>query len=171
MQTEYERELQTARKERLLRMGAAPHLKAIHDLNEVISEQRQLIADMDEAPDAVTEWVKRQKAINTELRSAIQESVHGRPTVRAILGATARHFNVSTMDLVSARRTAIIVYPRQIVYYLCKTLTLRSLPDIGSQLGGRDHTTILHGVRKIGHLIKCEWQVAYDVAQIEALLS
>lgn len=66
---------------------------------------------------------------------------------------TARHFNVTRGDLISARRTANVVKPRQLAMYLSKTLTLRSLPDIGRRFGGRDHTTALHAVRKIEALI------------------
>ncbi len=164
--------LHAERKERLARLGSGPQRKAIEDLNAIISEQHEIIADMDGGvPDVVAEWVERQKTINTELRFAIQESAHGRPSIRAILGATSKHFGIAVVDILSARRTANIVLPRQIAYYFCKTMTLRSLPDIGRQLGGRDHTTILHGVRKIQHLIRSDWQVAYDVAHVEALLS
>jgi chromosomal replication initiator protein len=61
----------------------------------------------------------------------------------------ATHYNVSRADLLSARRTASVVRPRQIAMYLAKVLTLRSLPEIGRRFGGRDHTTVLHAVRKI----------------------
>jgi hypothetical protein len=58
-------------------------------------------------------------------------------------------FGVKTNDLTSARRTANLVRPRQVAMYLAKTLTGRSLPEIGRRFGGRDHTTVLHGIRKI----------------------
>lgn len=77
-----------------------------------------------------------------------------RPKVEQIIRATALHFGVSRNDIISERRTASIVKPRQVAMYLCKTLTLRSLPDIGRRFGGRDHTTILHGVRKIAGMIE-----------------
>jgi chromosomal replication initiator protein len=64
----------------------------------------------------------------------------------------ARHFQVSLDDILSARRTASVVRPRQIAMYLAKVLTPRSLPDIG-RLFGRDHTTVLHAVRKITNII------------------
>ena len=65
----------------------------------------------------------------------------------------ARHYNVSKADLLSSRRTRTIVRPRQIAMYLAKVLTPRSLPEIGRRFGGRDHTTVLHAVRKIEGLI------------------
>lgn len=76
-----------------------------------------------------------------------------RPRVSFIICMVAEHFGMSKTDLISARRTRDVVRPRQIVSYLAKTMTLRSLPEIGRLLGNRDHTTILHGVRKIEDLI------------------
>lgn len=61
----------------------------------------------------------------------------------------AEHFEVAMADLSSARRQQAIVWPRQIAMYLAKQLTPRSYPDIGNRFGGRDHTTALHGVRKV----------------------
>jgi chromosomal replication initiation ATPase DnaA len=69
--------------------------------------------------------------------------------VDQIQRAVCEQYGVSRDDIVSARRTANIVRPRQVAMYLAKTLTLRSLPDIGRRFGGRDHTTVLHAVRKI----------------------
>jgi chromosomal replication initiator protein len=66
-----------------------------------------------------------------------------------IQGAVARHFNVKLSDMCSARRTMDVVEPRQVAMYLAKVMTPRSLPDIGRRFGDRDHTTILHAVRKI----------------------
>jgi hypothetical protein len=69
--------------------------------------------------------------------------------VATIQTVVADHFGIELRDMLSNRRTAHIVYPRQIAMYLAKTLTLRSLPDIGRRFAGRDHTTVLHAVRKI----------------------
>lgn len=88
-------------------------------------------------------------------------------SIDAAIYFTARHFKVSRADIKSARRTAEIVRPRQIAMFLAKTVTLRSLPEIGRRFGGRDHTTVLHAVRKIGLLVKVDWMVAHDVAWIE----
>ncbi|WP_244492202.1 chromosomal replication initiator protein DnaA [Aureimonas sp. AU12] len=72
-----------------------------------------------------------------------------RVRVEDILKFVSRHYNVSRTDILSARRTRTIVRPRQIAMYLAKTMTPRSLPEIGRRFGGRDHTTVLHAVRKI----------------------
>lgn len=82
-----------------------------------------------------------------------------------------RHFPyVNRMDLIGQRRTANVVLPRQIAMYLCKTLTPRSLPDIGRRFGGRDHTTVLHAVRKVTALIQSRPDVAEMIASITAAL-
>lgn len=90
------------------------------------------------------------------------------PPVERIVMACAKHFGVSKLDIKSARRTANVVRPRQVAMYLAKMLTLRSLPEIGYRFGGRDHTTVLHAVRKIEALVRRDWTVAHDVALIEA---
>lgn len=66
-----------------------------------------------------------------------------------ILRIVAKHYGVQRGDLLSSRRNQSIVRPRQIGMYLAKTLTSRSLPEIGRRFGGRDHTTVLHAIRKI----------------------
>ena len=75
----------------------------------------------------------------------------------------ARQYNVSRSDLLSSRRTANVVRPRQVAMYLAKTLTLRSLPEIGRRFGGRDHTTVLHAVRRIEALKVDDAQLARDL--------
>jgi hypothetical protein len=66
-----------------------------------------------------------------------------------IIDVVCEHFRCSQIDLRSQRRTAKIVEPRQIAMYLAAKITEKSLPQIGNALGGRDHTTVLHGVRKV----------------------
>lgn len=72
----------------------------------------------------------------------------GRLRVEDVIAAVCRAYGVSRADLLSQRRTAGVVHPRQIAMYLAKRLTLRSLPEIARRMGGRDHTTVLHAVRK-----------------------
>ena len=73
--------------------------------------------------------------------------------IEDIQRVVARQYNVSRSDLLSSRRTANVVRPRQVAMYLAKTLTLRSLPEIGRRFGGRDHTTVMHADRKIRQLM------------------
>ena len=101
-----------------------------------------------------------------ELRDLVRPVELKRVRIEEIQRIVARHYNVSRSDLLSSRRTANVVRPRQIAMYLAKTLTLRSLPEIGRRFGGRDHTTVLHAVRKIESLIGMDNALA---AEIEAL--
>jgi chromosomal replication initiator protein len=93
-----------------------------------------------------------------EVRDLVRPQEPRRVKIEDIQRVVARQYNVSRSDLLSARRTANVVRPRQVAMYLAKTMTLRSLPEIGRRFGGRDHTTVLHAVRKIEAL------VAKDVA-------
>ncbi len=70
-------------------------------------------------------------------------------TPEFIIEVVADHFNLTPLDITSQRRNKEIVYPRQIAMYLCRAMTDTGLQNIGKALGGRDHTTILHGIEKI----------------------
>lgn len=94
---------------------------------------------------------------------ALRGGPERRITVDEIQKTVADHFNLKQADLLSERRTRAIARPRQIAMYLCKQHTTRSYPDIGRRFGGRDHTTVLHGVRKIEELMPKEDQIARDV--------
>ena len=72
-----------------------------------------------------------------------------RVKIEDILKAVSRHFAVSKQDILSQRRHRSVVWPRQIGMYLAKQMTSRSLPEIGRRFGDRDHTTVLHAIRKI----------------------
>ena len=82
----------------------------------------------------------------------------------------ANHYNVSKSDILSSRRTATVVRPRQIAMYLSKALTLRSLPEIGRRFGGRDHTTVLHAVRKIEGLTGQDAALAGEIDLLKRML-
>ena len=92
------------------------------------------------------------------------------PIVESIGRASAKYYGVTWTDIKSARRTNDVVRPRQVAMYLAKKITLKSLPEIGRHFGNRDHTTVLHAVRKIGRLILVDAGLAYDVAHIELAL-
>jgi chromosomal replication initiator protein len=86
------------------------------------------------------------------IRDLVRAHEPKRVKIEDIQKLVANHYSVTRADLLSSRRTAVVVKPRQIAMYLAKTLTLRSLPEIGRRFGGRDHTTVLHAVRKIESL-------------------
>ena len=75
-----------------------------------------------------------------------------RVTIDEIQKAVSQHFELKPLDLVSARRAVVVARPRQIAMYLAKRLTTRSLPEIGRKFGGRDHSTVIHAVRRIEEL-------------------
>lgn len=93
-----------------------------------------------------------------------------RVRIEDIQRVVARHYNVSKADLLSSRRTRTIVRPRQIAMYLAKVLTPRSLPEIGRRFGGRDHTTVLHAVRKIEGMIEGDKTLAEEIELLKRLI-
>ena len=97
------------------------------------------------------------------LGAALRGGPERRITVDEIQKTVADHFNLKQADLLSERRTRSVARPRQMAMYLCKQHTTRSYPDIGRRFGGRDHTTVLHGVRKIEELMAQDDQIARDV--------
>ena len=84
-------------------------------------------------------------------------------TIEEIQRRVAEHYNVRLSDLIGPKRVRTIARPRQIAMYLAKQLTPRSLPEIGRRFGGRDHTTIMHGVRRIEELMTTDSQMADDL--------
>ncbi|EYS90911.1 chromosomal replication initiator protein dnaA [Bartonella bacilliformis str. Heidi Mejia] len=90
--------------------------------------------------------------------------------IEEIQRTVARHYNVSKQDLLSNRRTRTIVKPRQVAMYLAKVLTPRSLPEIGRRFGGRDHTTVLHAVRKIEDLVCDDQTLAKELELLKRLI-
>lgn len=81
-------------------------------------------------------------------------SVGGRVSVDAIQRAVCKHFGITRVDMLSQRRTKVLVIPRQVAMYLCKTMTFRSLPEIGRRFNGKDHTTVLWAVRKMTAMVE-----------------
>jgi chromosomal replication initiator protein len=93
-----------------------------------------------------------------------------RVTVDDIQKAVAAYFSISVDDLVSKRRSQAVVRPRHIAMYLAKSLTTRSLPDIGRRFGGRDHSTVIHAVRKITGQLPADAALADDVEAVKRRL-
>jgi chromosomal replication initiator protein len=105
-----------------------------------------------------------------EVRDLIRPQEPKRIKIEDIQRVVARQYNVSRADLLSSRRTANVVRPRQVAMYLAKTLTLRSLPEIGRRFGGRDHTTVLHAVRKIEALVTRDTALSEEVESLKRQL-
>ena len=93
-----------------------------------------------------------------------------RVTIEDIQKQVAEHFNVRIGDMHSPRRARAVARPRQVAMYLCKQLTTRSLPEIGRKFGGRDHTTVMHAVRKIEELRQADAGLSEDVELLRRIL-
>ncbi|TVQ85508.1 MAG: chromosomal replication initiator protein DnaA [Micavibrio sp.] len=94
-----------------------------------------------------------------------------RITIDEIQRKVAEHYNLRLTDMHSSRRARNVARPRQIAMYLAKQLTARSLPEIGRKFGGRDHTTVMHAVRKVEELIEQDAQIAQDTDVIRRALT
>lgn len=112
----------------------------------------------------------QEAACDPEESDASLDPTPPRLTVYLIAQVTAEHFGVSMADMLSHRRNREYVTARQIAMYLAKQLTTRSLPFIGRRLGGRDHTTVLHGIRKISRRMPLEFALTIHVLKIEGAI-
>jgi len=84
-------------------------------------------------------------------------------SIEEIQRRVAEHYNIRLSELIGPTRVRTVARPRQIAMYLCKYLTTRSLPEIGRRFGGRDHTTIMHGIKRIEDLKEKDSQIADDL--------
>ena len=91
-------------------------------------------------------------------------------TIEEIIRKVADHYNLRMTDLMSARRSRSIARPRQVAMFLSKMLTSKSLPEIGRRFGGRDHTTVIHAVRKIEELKFVDAQLSEEVEILRRML-
>jgi len=91
-------------------------------------------------------------------------------TIEEIQRRVSEHYNIRLSDMIGPKRVRSYARPRQVAMYLCKQLTSRSLPEIGRRFGGRDHTTIMHGVRRIEELRIQDGQIAEDIEMLRRTL-
>ena len=91
-------------------------------------------------------------------------------SIEEIQRKVAEHYNIRLADMIGPKRVRTVARPRQIAMYLAKQMTSRSLPEIGRRFGGRDHTTIMHGVRKIEELRSADRSLAEDIDLLRRLL-
>ncbi len=94
-----------------------------------------------------------------------------RVTIDEIQRKVAEHFNLKVAEMYSDRRARVVARPRQVAMYLAKQLTSRSLPEIGRKFGGRDHTTVMHAVKKVDELIAADQTFAEDVELLKRALA
>lgn len=91
-------------------------------------------------------------------------------TIEEIQRQVSDHYNIRLSDLIGPKRVRIFARPRQVAMYLSKHMTSRSLPEIGRRFGGRDHTTVMHGVRRIDELRVADSQIAEDIELLRRAL-
>ena len=100
------------------------------------------------------------------LKDLVRDGGEVRVDADSIMNATSAYFNMSLEELTGASRVATIASARQIAMYLCRELTEMSLPKIGAKFGGRDHTTVLHSVRKINEKIGVDRDLFNQVTEL-----
>jgi len=91
-------------------------------------------------------------------------------TVEEIQRKVSEHYNIRLSDMIGPKRVRTYARPRQIAMYLAKQMTSRSLPEIGRRFGGRDHTTVMHGVKRIEELMALDSQIADDLELLRRAL-
>jgi chromosomal replication initiator protein len=121
---------------------------------------------------AHTQLVGRDLTLETtqEVLHDLLRANNRRVTIEEIQKRVAEHFNVRISDMHSARRARSVARPRQVAMYLSKQLTSRSLPEIGRKFGGRDHTTVMHAVKKVDELQDQDISFAEDVNLLRRML-
>ena len=90
--------------------------------------------------------------------------------IETIQNIVAAHFNLNIQEMLSPRRSRLLARPRQIAMYLAKQYTTNSLPDIGRKFSNRDHTTVIHAVKKIEELIKKDNEIKQNIIEIKKRL-
>jgi chromosomal replication initiator protein len=105
-----------------------------------------------------------------ECLSDILRASDRKVTVEEIIRKVADHFNIRINDILSARRARNVVRPRQVAMYLAKSLTRKSLPDLGRRFGGRDHTTVLYAIKRVEELRLTDSGLADDIELLRRML-
>jgi chromosomal replication initiation ATPase DnaA len=106
-------------------------------------------------------------------RSLAQEESNAPPPIKLdhVIQTVAKFYGLTMTEIRSARRMMKVVRPRQVAMYLCRELTMRSTPEIGRHLGGKDHTTVIGGCKKIESLMLSDEDFCQEVAELEGLFS
>ncbi len=109
---------------------------------------------------------------NTEaVLQDLLRSCEKKATIDDIQRKVAEYYNIKMVDMHSARRNASIARPRQVAMYLAKQLTSRSLPEIGRKFGGKDHTTVMHAIKRINELMRDDIELREDIERLQRSLN
>jgi chromosomal replication initiation ATPase DnaA len=147
----YAKELADARRERLTRMST---------VRSVV--RAETIRDTRQAP---------QFQITNQMMKCAVELVSPPPSMKKVREVVALHFGINESDIISHRRTLKFSKPRHIVMYLCWNLTERTAHEIAMHLGGRDHSTILYGIRVVKEKLETDAGLKADIDALEARLA
>lgn len=139
-------------------------LKITSNIRELEGSLNRIVAHADIAKSAIT-LQSTQEVLQDLLRTSDR-----RVTIDEIQKRVAEHYNIRPADMQSARRARNVARPRQVAMYLSKQLTARSLPEIGRKFGGRDHTTVMHAVKKVEELMAEDTSFAQDVEVLRRTL-
>lgn len=140
-------------------------LKVTSNIRELEGALNRIVAHADVSKSEIT-LESTQEVLQDLLRSHDR-----RITIDEIQRKVAEHYNIRLSDMHSARRARQVARPRQVAMYLAKQLTARSLPEIGRKFGGRDHTTVMHAVRKIEELANDDASFAQDIEILRRALT
>lgn len=153
-----------------------PHVHVPQRVLEFLAQK--ITSNVRELEGALNRVVAHSTLVGTTVTlESTQEVLHDilrandrRITIEDIQKRVAAHFGIKLGDMHSARRSVAIARPRQIAMYLAKKLTTKSLPEIGRKFGGKDHTTVMHAVKRIDELCKAEKEFADDVELLMRML-
>ena len=140
-------------------------LKVTSNIRELEGALNRIVAHAD---------VSKQEITLESTQNVLQDLLRAhdrRITIDEIQRKVAEHYNLRLSDMHSARRARNVARPRQVAMYLSKLLTARSLPEIGRKFGGRDHTTVMHAIRKVEELMGDDAQIAQDVEVVRRALT
>ena len=140
-------------------------LKVTSNIRELEGALNRIVAHADVSKNEIT-LESTQEVLQDLLRAHDR-----RITIDEIQRKVAEHYNLRLTDMHSARRARQVARPRQVAMYLSKLLTARSLPEIGRKFGGRDHTTVMHAIRKVEELMGDDAQIAQDVEVVRRALT
>ncbi|MBV9018742.1 MAG: chromosomal replication initiator protein DnaA [Alphaproteobacteria bacterium] len=138
----------------------------------------KIVSNVRELEGALNRIIAQMQLVGREITlESAQDLLHDllranerRVTIDEIQRRVAEHFNIKMAEMTSSRRARVVARPRQVAMYLAKQLTSRSLPEIGRKFGGRDHTTVIHAVKKIEELIESDSALAEDVELLRRML-
>ena len=156
----------------------AEHMRAEIPLKVMEFLAHKIVSNVRELEGALNRIIAQMQLVGREITlEGAQDLLHDllranerRVTIDEIQRRVAEHFNIKLAEMTSSRRARVVARPRQVAMYLAKQLTSRSLPEIGRKFGGRDHTTVIHAVKKIEELIESDSALAEDVELLRRML-